>query len=45
MREDLEAKAEKLFPMPLNPCRWVRAKIEWKRQNWINTKKQENARI
>lgn len=36
MREILQAKAEKLFPMPKNPCRWVRAKIEWKREQWIN---------
>lgn len=41
MKEDLEAEAEKLFPMPVNPCRWIRAKIEWKRQQWINNQKRK----
>lgn len=41
MKEDLEAEAAKLFPMPVKPCRWVRAKIEWKRTQWINNKIQQ----
>lgn len=45
MKVDLEAEAEKLFPMPITSCKWAKAKVEWKRQQWINSKKQKNARI
>jgi len=31
----LEQQAEKLFPMPLNPCAWVKARVIWKRERWI----------
>lgn len=41
---DIEKEAEKLYPMPVKPCRWVRAKIEWKRQQWINNKLKQNGR-
>ncbi len=45
LEADLKKEAEKKYPMPVNPCSWVRAKIEWKRKEWINTKKQQHARI
>ena len=32
----LEQQAEKLFPMPLSNCKWLIARIEFKRKRWIN---------
>lgn len=32
---NLEAEAERLFPMPLKPCGWVKARILWKRERWV----------
>lgn len=37
----LEQEAEKLYPMPKKPCVWVRRKIEWLREQWINKQKLE----
>lgn len=33
--EELQKKAEELYPLPLNPCRFVKAKINWLRERWI----------
>lgn len=32
----LEQQAENLFPMPLSNCKWLIARVEWKRKRWIN---------
>ena len=33
-KSELEAEAILLFPYP-SKCKWVRAKIDWKRDNWV----------
>lgn len=33
---ELQKKAEELYPLPLNPCRFVKAKISWLRERWIS---------
>lgn len=31
----LEQQAELLFPMPESKCKWLIARVEWKRKRWI----------
>lgn len=31
----LEEQSIILFPMPANPCVWVRMRVEFKRERWI----------
>lgn len=32
----LEQQAELLFPMPESKCKWLIARVEWKRKRWIS---------
>lgn len=40
----LEQEAEIKFPMPSNPCKWVIARIQWKRKRWIEERNQKEKR-
>ena len=33
----LDEQAEKLFPYPDKACKWVKIKIDWKRDRWKKT--------
>lgn len=33
---ELEKKAEEVYPMPLNACVYVRKRIAWLRERWVN---------
>lgn len=34
---NLEQLAEIEFPYPKNACKWVKIKIDWKRERWVKS--------
>ncbi len=41
----LEEQADIKYPMPKNPCVWVRARVEWKRKQWIEEQKKATKKL
>ena len=41
-KSSAELEAEKLFPYPKNACKWVKIKIDWKRERWIKENRLQN---